>query len=253
MVAFALAHRWYPEQCTVSELRFRRFYRRTSGTVRRPSFQPTRLFADAQSLYWSVGTADWRRALRPFTTGLPVYLVATGLFFLGFAVFFGPLPAYLAAEQYTAQQIFVLFVASSVASAVLYSRAADVARRTDLRRLNAGALAARGALFPAVTALGGVTWGFGGLLVVFGLLGAFWAVIAVTATSLVTRLAPRYVRGKALGQYTALSGVGSGVGSVLGGAIAASLNYAAAFAVAGLLVLAGAGLALLAHGDSATE
>ncbi|TVT96003.1 MFS transporter, partial [Haloferax volcanii] len=67
-------------------------------------------------------------------------------------------------------------------------------------------------------------------------IGVTWAVIAVTATGLVTRLAPDRIRGEALGAYTALSSLGGGVGSVLGGLVADAAGYVAAFGLAGVVV-----------------
>jgi len=91
----------------------------------------------------------------------------------------------------------------------------------------------------------------------FVVVGLTWAVIAVSAATLVTRLSPPIVRGEALGVYGALSTVASGVGSVLGGWLAAA-GYGRAFAVAGGLVLAGVGVVLvlrwrIADGSTARE
>jgi predicted MFS family arabinose efflux permease len=66
-----------------------------------------------------------------------------------------------------------------------------------------------------------------------------WAVVAVTATGLVTRLAPDRVRGEALGVYTALSSVGGGLGSAVGGALATWVGYLPTFGAAAGLVVAG--------------
>lgn len=63
----------------------------------------------------------------------------------------------------------------------------------------------------------------------------------MTATGLVTRLAPLEERAEALGLYTAVVGVGTGFGSIAGGALAARVGYAATFAIAGGVVLLGTG------------
>jgi len=83
-----------------------------------------------------------------------------------------------------------------------------------------GGLLAAGAI--GLTALGGL----------FGVIGVGWALVAITATLLVSRLAPASVRGTALGVYASLGG---GVGAMLGGSLATS-GYTLAFGTAGLLV-----------------
>lgn len=86
-----------------------------------------------------------------------------------------------------------------------------------------GGLLAAGAI--GLTALGGL----------FGVIGVGWALVAITATLLVSRLAPASVRGTALGVYASLAALGGGVGAMLGGSLATS-GYTLAFGTAGLLV-----------------
>jgi MFS family permease len=76
-------------------------------------------------------------------------------------------------------------------------------------------------------------------------------VIAVTATTIVTRLAPASLRGEALGVYAALGSLAGGAGSVLGGWLAADAGFTTTFGVAGALVFAGAVLIVLLREISA--
>ncbi len=186
------------------------------------------------------------RARDRFAIPLYRFLLAAGLFFAGFAVFWAPLPHLLSAAGFASGPIFALYLASSLAGAVLYNWTARVAKRHDQSWLTAGALSVRGLCFPLVaigaglgaTALGTVV--LGGLLLVVGM---SWAVIAVVGTTMVTRLAPPDARAEALGGYAAIGAFAGGVGSVVGGWLATE-GYLLAFSVAGTLVLAGAGLVL---------
>ncbi|SHH21927.1 hypothetical protein [Halobaculum gomorrense] len=81
----------------------------------------------------------------------------------------------------------------------------------------------------------------------FVLIGVSWAVIAVTAGTIVTRVAPAAVRGEALGMYAALSALAGGIGSVGGGALANRVGFTTAFVVAGVVIVAGAGVVLSLH------
>lgn len=178
-----------------------------------------------------------------FTRKLATYFLAVLLVFTGFGVFFAPLPAYLAAVGYSSGEIFALYLVLNVGAAAFYGYAATLAETYDVARIHMGGLVTRGVTF-AVIAVVGVT--FGGTLLglttvtlSFLVVGLTWAVVAVTATTLVTRLAPAVIRGEALGVYGALVAVGGGLGGLLGGAIA-GLGYTVAFSVAGGLVVTGA-------------
>ncbi|WP_224449998.1 MFS transporter [Haloprofundus salilacus] len=177
-----------------------------------------------------------------FPSQLVRYLAAVTLCFVAFSVFFGPLPAYLTDAGYATGEIFALFVLSSVGSAVLYVRAGEMAAEHDIHLLQSGALTTRAACFPLVALVGLAVPGTTRLVVagvLFALVGFTWAVISVTATGLVSRLASESVRGDAFGVYAALAGVGGGVGSALGGALADGIGYVYTFGAAGVLVLIG--------------
>lgn len=74
---------------------------------------------------------------------------------------------------------------------------------------------------------------------IFSGIGFTWAIIAVTATGIVTRLSGSS-RGNGVGLYVALTGFGGGIGSVSGGWIAGVLGFYSAFGVASVLILLGA-------------
>ncbi|WP_231554206.1 MFS transporter [Halobellus rufus] len=253
----------YPEPTDVSERRFRRLARRVAvpnGTAARATravpFGPGRM-------YWAFRELTARRSrggatrdqgilagLRErFSERLLRYLFAATVFFAGFSAFFGPLPAYLVDAGYATDEVFGLFIASSAASAATYAAAGSAAATYDPFRLQAGALLFRAGAFPVVAVAGAAVAPPAGLFVVGALflaIGGSWAVIAVTATGLVSELAPESARAEALGLYTAIGSLGGGLGSVVGGAVADGVGYLPAFGVAGGCVVAGLALALRA-------
>ncbi|WP_342765806.1 MFS transporter [Halorubrum sp. F4] len=237
--------RWLPADAESAEVSPRRLQR----ALRRAN----RFSVRAATFPFAVGRADFRR-LHPgrlaerFTPTLALYFGAVTLFFTGFAAFFAPLPAYLTDVGVGSEGVFALYLVSSVASAVLFERVGEVSGRRDPMSIQVLGLSARGIAFPLVfvvgAALGVSALGYLGMAVVFGLIGLTWAVIAVTAGTLVTRLAPLSVRGEALGVYAALSALAGAIGSVIGGRIAAT-SYELGFVAAGALVLVGAALVFL--------
>ncbi len=171
------------------------------------------------------------------------YFLAAVLCFTGFQLFFAPLPLFLTDAGFGSSEVFGLYLVSSVGSAVCYGFAGELSGRYDLRLLNAAPLGARALLFPAV-GLAGAAFAAGPLGTAaagaaFALVGVTWAVIAVVATTVVSRLAPPTLRGEALGVYTALTAAAGGVGGLLGGWLAA-FGYDVSFGAAGATVLAAA-------------
>ncbi|GAD51439.1 hypothetical protein MBEHAL_0199 [Halarchaeum acidiphilum MH1-52-1] len=200
-------------------------------------------------------TSNPRALLGGVGRPLAVYLAAVSVFFAGFSVFSAPLPDFLAGVGYGDDAVYALYVVSSLSSAAFYAGAGALADRYDLRRLQTGALGFRAVAFPAVaaaaSALGAPSVtslvGVAALNVVVGL---SWAVVAVTANTLVARYAAPGRRGAALGLYTALSSGAGGVGGLLGGWLAARTDYLLTFGVAGALVVVG-GAVVFALGRAA--
>ena len=228
-----------------SSRRLRRFVRRAPGlNVRAASFPFAPARFDPRGL-------RPRRLIDRFTPQLATYFFAVFLVFTGFGAFFAPLPAYLTAVGYGSTGTFALYLALNVAAALFFRRASGLIDGQGLFRAHVGGLFARGLAFPAVAvlgvSLGATTVGVGGFTLLFLLIGLTWAVIAVSAATIVTALTPDAIRGEALGMYGALVAVGGGVGGLLGGWLS-TFGYTVVFAVAGGIVVAGAGIvALLAR------
>lgn len=232
----------YPERPTVGPRRFRRWYRElglSPVSARIVRAVPLGL----GRTYWTLTGMRLDRS----GPGRPLagYLAGVGLFATGFAVFWAPMPAYLTAVDLSTGAVFALFLLSSLGSAVCYDRVPPLSERLGSLEAQVGALGVRAVLFVGVALVGG--WAAAlrtpALAAAFFGIGATWAVVAVTATGIVVRLAGDD-RAQALGWYTAVFGVGTGLGSVAGGLLAAGSGYAVTFGVAAASVLLGAGSVL---------
>lgn len=186
-------------------------------------------------LYWSLRDRGWR-SLRAAADGpLGVYLLATAAFGTGSAIFWGPMPAYLDSRGLSTAAIFAVFFAGNVGSAVTYGRVPALEPVIGATRLQVGAIATRAVLFPGTVVVAASSVPL--LAGFFILVGVSWAVAAVTAPLLVSRLASPSRRGTALAAYAAVMSAGAGVGSVLGGAVATAAGYLLTFGLAGATVL----------------
>ncbi|EMA69825.1 major facilitator superfamily protein [Halorubrum aidingense JCM 13560] len=228
--------------------------RRASGTrVRRAIRAADRFSVRSATFPFTPGRTDFRglhprRFVERFTPVLAAYFAAVFCFFAGFSAFFAPLPAFLTEVGFGSDGVFALYLVNSLGAAVFFGAAGRLSADRDVALLQVASLSTRAIALPAValvgTAWGAAALGFGVAAAVFTLIGVTWAVIAVTAGTLVTRLAPAAIRGEALGMYAALGALAGGVGSVFGGWLAV-VSYAVAFGAAGGLVLVGAAVVFL--------
>lgn len=248
--AAGAAERWLPATTTdlggTDGRRVARLLSRTHRNVRSATF----VFAPNR-LYWATRSFRVGRVRGRFTPALGAYFLAVALFSTGFATFWAPLPAFLAGVGYGGQGTFALYLTTSLVAALCYRVVGELSGRFDVRALQVGALAVRAGAFPAVVLAGAATGvvALASAVGLFAVLGATWAVIAVTGTAVVTRLAPRSARGEALGVHAALVTAAGGVGGLLGGWLAA-VGFLVAFAAAGGLVAAGAALVAVLRGLS---
>lgn len=255
LVATPLAFYWLPPEATVAPSRLTRspraIHRLVAESGRYVKLVP---FATTRAVV-ALTRLGRVRVRSQFSPSLRRYFLTVFAFSAAFAAFSGPVPAYLTALGYPSAYLFGFFILLSLASAVVFVPVGRLAGRIDPRSLQLRALGVRVALFPAV-GLVGLLPGFGvrtvALAVAFGLVGLTWAVVAVTGAGLVSRSAPRSLRGEAFGVYAALSGLGGGAGGLLGGYVAAAVGYRAAFGLAGALVALSAGLLLSVPFDLGT-
>ncbi|MFB6305071.1 MAG: MFS transporter, partial [Haloferacaceae archaeon] len=246
-LGFALVRVQYPERPTTDPARFRRAFRRMGGGLGAGRYLRSVPYGPGR-IYWAIVSARRgpREYLSRFRPELRRYLLGSTLFATGFAVFWGPMPAFLRGVPLATGPVFVLFLVANLGSAVCYGPVGERSGEETSGPLQRVALAGRGVLFAAVPVVAGLPRGLSvGLLgVAFALVGVTWAVIAVTTPGLVGRLAAADVRAEALGVQAALAGVGTGVGSVAGGAAATLVGYGPTFVAAAALVLVGGALAL---------
>jgi MFS family permease len=205
-------------------------------------------------LYWSTRKLHPRHLAERFTRTLAVYFLAVVLFFTGFSVFFAPLPLFLTDVGFSSDLVFALYLLAGLGSAMFYTKAGTLSTSYDLRTLQTISVGVRGFAMPLVaivgTAYGAALTGTLLAATLFGLIGLSWAVIAVSAGTIVTRIAPPAVRGEALGLFAALSALAGGIGSIAGGALANVYGFTVAFGIGGVVILLGAGLVTVLRGIS---
>jgi MFS family permease len=174
---------------------------------------------------------------------LTYYFIISFVFTTAFIMFYTVFPIFVVGEVgIPPGATFGVYLASSIASAFLYERAGEITERQGAKKTQMLALSARVVLIPSFLVLLVVTPGniyvsVALLIALQAMMGACWAFIAVSGTTLVTELAPSAARGESLGLYTAVQGIASIIGALAGGLVAFSLGYRFAFLIPMALVL----------------
>jgi len=180
---------------------------------------------------------------------LRLYLLATLFLFSGFMTVYTPFPVFLSKEVRSgAEEIFLLYIVSSVTSAAMYARAGELIPRVGERKILINVNIVRLFLFLGLGVLAllissGVAfdhWLLFALL--FGMqaaVGFFWAFVSVASTTLVSKAAPPATKGVNIGLFNAVVSIGGIAGALVGGAVAKYLGYSAAFFAGVALVALG--------------
>ena len=179
---------------------------------------------------------------------LRYYFVAILLLFSGFTAVYTPFPIFLKNEIGSGWlEIFLLYIVSSVTSAVMYSRAGEIIQRLGERRTLITINLVRIFLFSSFGVLSILVAGgarlngwlvFAVLFALQAAIGFFWAFVSVSSTALVSKCAPPGTKGENIGLFNAMVSVGGILGALIGGEVANYLGFAAAFfAGVGLVVL----------------
>ncbi len=179
------------------------------------------------------------RRLRP---GTRRFLWATVTAFAGLGLFSIPLPLLFAQEfRMPSSVVFLCFAVQNVAIVAAYPSAARRIRQAGNRRVHASALVGRLVIFLGASLYLALSSTVPSIVVVAFLLagvGFTWSYFQLSGLALTSRLAKPENRGRALGLYNGVSGVGwilAGVGS---GYLAEHVGYHASFAAAAALLVA---------------
>jgi MFS family permease len=240
LVSIILAFRWVPEpaeklrrECIDPE----DLGHAHSHIVERARYLPQRVLFVAKVSAKNLKLAN-------FPANLKRYYVMTFLAFAGFLSFYVAFPIFL--SQYIGlkdSDIFIIYIASSVASVLTYSLVGRLIERVGSKRIQTVAFTARIFIFPSfflVTMLNlPFPIMFAALLVLHAVAGLSWAGISVPGNALVSRMSFHDFRTQSLGMYNSVQGVAAIFGSVLGGFVAQYYGYQTEFLMSSGFILAG--------------
>jgi MFS family permease len=248
LVSTILAFRWVPE----SKRKIRRecidpddLEHAHAHIIERARYLPQRVMFVAKVSAKNLKLAN-------FPANLKRYYVVTFLAFAGFLSFYVAFPIFL--SQHVGlkdSDIFIIYIASSVASVLTYSFVGRLIGRVGGKRIQVITFGSRIFIFPAFFMVTLLNLPFAVLFIVLMVLhamaGLCWAGISVSGNAMVSRMSYHDFRTQSLGMYSSIQGVAAIFGSVLGGYIAQYFGYQAEFLMASLFILAGLVLLLLTN------
>lgn len=240
MVSMFLAYRWVPEPGAVLD----RSKIVNGSILRTPLYVFERARYLPHRMIHVLKLSSGRVSVKNIPTNLRMYYVYVMIVFTGFLSFYVGLPIFL--KQYagmSSTEVFIIYLASSIASALTYSQAGHWATRVGSKRVQTLAVAGRVFLFPAfflVTMLG---LSHAALLTAFcvlhALLGFCWANISVSGSHIVSNVCLKEHRAEATGLYSAVQGAANVIGALFGGFVAQQMGYNVVFVISSVLLIAG--------------
>jgi MFS family permease len=179
-----------------------------------------------------------------FPKNLKLYYLVTFLTFTGFLTFYVGLPIFLnQAIGLSVSEVFIVYVASSLISALTYSLAGRWTQHFGGKRVQSAAYLGRIILFPSFFLITLVPMPLIAVLallcVLHALIGFCWANLSVAGSTLVSNMSYCDFRTQSLGLYNSIQGVAAIVGSLIGGFVAQYFGYLPAFLVASSFVFVG--------------
>ncbi|HEY6238302.1 MAG TPA: MFS transporter, partial [Thermoplasmata archaeon] len=173
-----------------------------------------------------------------------LFLAALGVMTVGFDMFYGPFPVFLTqVTQFSDASVFAVYLGAAAASTALFFHSGKAVEHHSPKFVFLESLGGRFVLVllflwgPAYMVFGIgspalVAW----VVLLNSLLGVTWAFISTASTLFLVRLVGRASRGRALGLYNAVAGLGGLSGTLLGGFLYASLGVHTAYTLAAVTI-----------------
>lgn len=177
-------------------------------------------------------------------SGLKKYLFSTTLLMFGFQIFFVPFPVFLIERLGAGNlQIFIMYLLNSVFSTIAFRPAGMVVNRFGASRTISSSVISRIAIFTTAALIPFViTWNFlllAIMLSLYGVLGGLWSFISISEITSISKMCEKTIRGRVIGMYNSLNGVGQILGAGVSGFAALYLGYQSDFLMAAIVVIAG--------------
>ena len=175
---------------------------------------------------------------------LIMYIILCGLLMVGFQTFFTPYPVFLI-DKYNATEdiVYIMYLLNSAFSVVSFNLSGNYIKKRSLQKAIYIPLAVRMVVFAATSIIpfmGLYSFGYMILIIlIYGAMGFVWSYISITQITSVTTMADMETRGRAIGYYNSILGVGQIIGAFISGYIVIYLGFGGDFMIAAFIVAIG--------------
>ncbi len=175
---------------------------------------------------------------------LKLYLITTLILMMGFQLFFIPYPVFVIDRMNASENdIYIMYLLNSLFSAATFIPAGKYINYIGSNRMLSISTSIRVVLFLVMGIVSFFVFDTVGYLLLFivmyGVFGAIWSFIGISEITSISNMATTLIRGKVIGYYNSLNGVGQIIGAGLSGFIAYDIGYSFDFILSAIIVLSG--------------
>ena len=204
-------------------------------TTEKPSFHP---------LYVLHVIKFFRKKKESFKPILKYYFVVCLILMFAFQLFFIPYPVFML-QQYGASEtvIYVMYLVNSIFSTVSFNYASAYIRRASLEKSLYAPVLIRVIAFSVAASFPLLNiqdpWGMLIALMIYGSIGTFWSIINITQITIISSIAKKVNRGRAIGYYNSILGVGQIAAGIVSGTVLLLTSYTVDFSLAAIMAIFG--------------
>ncbi|PYB69047.1 MFS transporter [Thermoplasma sp. Kam2015] len=173
---------------------------------------------------------------------LVMFIAMTAFLMFGFQIFFVPYPVMVINFGANNTLIFLMYMFNSAFSTVSFIFSGRIVERIGGKTALFLAVTARIIIFGLSALIPGITSRDIAIISAVGIysfLGGIWSIISVSQTNYVSRNATQQTRGKAIGLYNSLLGVGQIFGGLVSGEVTTLFGYSADYLMASTVITIG--------------
>ena len=175
---------------------------------------------------------------------LRLYLITTLILMMGFQLFFIPYPVFVIKRMNASENdVYIMYLLNSLFSAATFIPAGKYINYMGSNRMLSISTSIRVVLFLSMWIISFFVFDTVGYLLFFilmyGIFGGIWSFIGIGEVTSISNMAAQTIRGKVIGYYNSLNGVGQIIGAGLSGFIAYDISYSFDFILSAVIVLAG--------------
>ncbi|MHB8372497.1 MAG: MFS transporter [Thermoplasmataceae archaeon] len=180
----------------------------------------------------------------PFRPLLIYYLITCLVLMFAFQLFFIPFPVFML-NSYGASEttIYVMYLINTVFSTVTFNYASAYIRKSSLEKALFIPILIRIFAFSAAAALplfaSTYSWTMFIAIGIYGGIGAFWSIINITQITVISKIAKKVNRGRAIGYYNSILGVGQILAGIVSGVVLFYLGTSIEFIFSSFVAIIG--------------